>query len=138
VASIHTLVEPKEFPKDLIEACKYKLKKGTKTQNWLNATGGIDGQTFGLEADVLGGKRIEQAFEKVARPYLKTPQEILAKERDGLFKDLRSGIGRKTKDVECLPSFEELAFILMKLSAQEIKKVRKLVQNYDENRHSTS
>lgn len=71
VASVHTLVVPKDLPSELVETCKYKLKKGARTENWLGVTGGIGGEAFGLEADALGAKRIQEAFEKAVRPYLK-------------------------------------------------------------------
>ena len=64
VASVSTLVEPKGLPNDLLEACKYKLKKGTQTDNWINTTGGIAGEAYGLEADAVGAARIAEAVER--------------------------------------------------------------------------
>ena len=64
VASVTTLVEPKFLPQDLLETCKYRLRKGTQSNNWLNATGGIAGQAYGMEVDVLGATRIAEAVER--------------------------------------------------------------------------
>ncbi len=71
VAGVCSLVNPKELPNDLLETCKYKLKKGSKTDNWLKATGGIAKEAFGLEADAFGYQRIQDAYEKAVLPYLK-------------------------------------------------------------------
>ena len=65
VSSVTTLVNPRELPQELVELCKYKLKKDTQTQNWLIATGGIGSEAFGLEADAVGAGRIGEAVERI-------------------------------------------------------------------------
>ena len=85
VFSIHSLVNPNELPNELLDACKYKLKTGASTNNWLKITGGIAGEAFGLEADALGAKRIQEAYEKAVRPYLRViSKEALSQERKSL------------------------------------------------------
>ena len=61
----------KDLSDELIEVCKYKLKKTSITKRWIETTGGIEGENFGLEADALGGKRIRKFFEKAIKDYVK-------------------------------------------------------------------
>lgn len=70
VASLYSLVSPAALPVELVDACRYKLKKDSRTNNWLKATGGIGGLAYGLEADALGGRRIRQGLAKAIEPYL--------------------------------------------------------------------
>lgn len=62
VGSTHSLVTPQVIPKELLDIARYKLKKGTTTSNWVKATGGINNEPYGLEADALGGKKIRLAI----------------------------------------------------------------------------
>lgn len=50
---------------------RYTLPKGSKTTNWLRATGGIDGAPNGLEADAFPPDVIRAAFAAEATPYLR-------------------------------------------------------------------
>jgi hypothetical protein len=56
-----------------IQLSRYRLKKGSKTTNWLRATGGTAGEPYGLEADAFTKDAIRSAFVEEAAPYL---QEI--------------------------------------------------------------
>lgn len=87
VAAVHRLISPKDLSTELIEACKYKLKKGARTNNWLEVTGGIGGGAFGLEADAFGTKRIQEAFKKAVHPYLTVSTRAIS-ERSVAFEDL--------------------------------------------------
>lgn len=70
VAGVCSLITPKGLPAELVEACKYRLKKDSRTANWVETTGGIDGKAYGLEADAWGGKRIRQGLAEAIQPYL--------------------------------------------------------------------
>lgn len=110
VASVHTLVVPKDLPGELVEVCKYKLKKGARTKNWLEVTGGIGGEAFGLEADALGAKRIQEAFERAVRPYLKAlPLDV-------------AGDGKR------LVGFEDLTAAIEMLEARDLKRLQQFLK----------
>lgn len=70
VASIYSLVSPATLPIELVDACRYKLKKDSRTKNWLEATSGIGGLAYGLESDAMGGRRIREGLIKAIEPYL--------------------------------------------------------------------
>lgn len=128
VASVHALVAPKDLPGDLVEAYKYKLKKGAKTQNWLEATGGIGRDAFGLEADALGAKRIQEAFEKAVQPYLKAnPMEILSHERKSLVNLLDMASGSCHEDMSLL-NLKELADVIERLGTDELNELRGILK----------
>ena len=90
IGSTHNLVRPDDLPKELLEICKYKLKPGSKTRNWMRETGGIDGEPFGLELDALGGKRIRDAYDRALSPFLDQPlqRSTIDKEREEFFEFL--------------------------------------------------
>jgi len=54
----------------------YALPKGSKTTNWLQATGGIDGEPYGLEAGAFPPEAIRAAFVAEATPYLCAPRPL--------------------------------------------------------------
>lgn len=70
IGSICSIIKPGLLPPDLLEIYKYRLKASVQTKNWLEVTGGIKGEAYGLEADSLGGQRVRQAFERAIEPYL--------------------------------------------------------------------
>jgi hypothetical protein len=70
---LHTLVHPARLAPEQVQLSRYRLKKGSKTTNWLRATGGIAGEPYGLEADAFTTDAIRSAFVEEAAPYL---QEI--------------------------------------------------------------
>jgi hypothetical protein len=70
LGKVHSVMDPKTLPEELVEIAKYKLTKSAKTDNWVTVTGGIAGEAYGLEADALGGKRIREAYEKAIQPYI--------------------------------------------------------------------
>jgi hypothetical protein len=71
--TLHTLVRPERLDAEQVHLSRYRLKKGSKTTNWLRATGGPAGEPYGLEADAFTKDDIRAAFVEEAAPYL---QEI--------------------------------------------------------------
>jgi hypothetical protein len=43
---------------------KYRLKDSAKTRNWLASASGIDGEPYGIEADVFRRQELLVAFEE--------------------------------------------------------------------------
>lgn len=70
IGSVHSVMDLGLLPSDLLEVYKYRLKASARTRNWLEVTGGIAGEAFGLEADALGGKRVRQAYGDAVASYL--------------------------------------------------------------------
>ena len=64
VAGVHPLVGADRLDPDRVAYSKYRLKDSSKTRNWVEATGGIGGEPYGLEADVLRKKELLAAFEE--------------------------------------------------------------------------
>ena len=76
VASCHSLVTPEIVSN--IEYNKFKLGKGHRVANWLEMTGGIDGESYGLEANALKSFEIRDVFEKSIQPYLAGSSQAFA------------------------------------------------------------
>lgn len=70
IGSVHSVMDLGLLPSHLLEVYKYRLKASARTRNWLEVTGGIAGEAFGLEADALGGKRVRQAYGDAVASYL--------------------------------------------------------------------
>ena len=70
VGAAHSIIKPDLLPVELLEIYKYRLRMSARTKNWLEVTGGINGESYGLEADSLGGKRVRTAFGQAIAPYL--------------------------------------------------------------------
>lgn len=70
VASCHSLVTPDIVSN--IEYNKFKLGKGSRIANWLEITGGINGEPYGLEANALKSFEIRNIFEQSIQSYLAT------------------------------------------------------------------
>ncbi len=73
--TLHSLIHPQRLDPEKVSLSRYKLKKGSKTTNWLEETGGIEGEPYGLEADAFTKGDIRAAFVQEATPYLKEPKE---------------------------------------------------------------
>lgn len=70
IASVHDLIVPTKLSKEKLEDYKYKLKSDARTKNWLESTGGIYGEAYGLEADIFGGSGIRKLCKEAMKPYL--------------------------------------------------------------------
>ena len=90
IGTYHTLVDPKALPRELVEIGKYKLKKNSRTKNWMKITNGIEGKAYGLEADALGGKRIREVYANAVKEYLHKKQlrTYVNNELDEFLKEL--------------------------------------------------
>jgi len=69
--TVHPLVRPDRLVAEQVTLGRYVLPKGRKTTNWVRATGGIDGEPYGLEADAFPPAAIRDAFVAAAAPYLR-------------------------------------------------------------------
>jgi hypothetical protein len=69
--TVHPLIRPERLTTEQVHLSRYTLPKGSKTTNWLRATGGIDGAPDGLEADAFPPDVIRAAFAAEAAPYLR-------------------------------------------------------------------
>jgi hypothetical protein len=72
VGDVHSIISPKGIPHEKLEIYKFKLKAGPKTTNWLQITGGIGGEPYGLQADAFEVNDIREAYAKALGPYLKS------------------------------------------------------------------
>lgn len=84
IGDTHSLIGPNNYPPELLDAAKYRLPGGTKTDNWMQLTGGISGEPFGLELDALGSRRIREAFIAAIKPYLLSAGDIPEDRDQGL------------------------------------------------------
>lgn len=70
----HDLMQLKHFTKREIELFKYNLIFDgawvVLLHRWMEATGGIDGEPFGLEKDAKPRREWQEIFRREARPYL--------------------------------------------------------------------
>ena len=57
--SVYRIVEPEHLSEEQIELSKYELKAGKKTDTWVEETGGLNGEAYGIEANALTSKQIE-------------------------------------------------------------------------------
>ncbi|MCK4517240.1 hypothetical protein KAT92_00555, partial [Candidatus Babeliales bacterium] len=128
VKTSHTLVSPDSLPKKLLEIAKYKLKKEPKTHNWLEATGGISGEPYGLEADALGGKRIRRIYEDAIGPYLNKPmpfESLLNAEAEKYLQTLSATPSYLQEEPE---EKEDLKHIVEGLTDSQLMKLDKILQ----------
>ncbi|MEM1008383.1 MAG: hypothetical protein AAGJ35_05205 [Myxococcota bacterium] len=63
----HTLIHPEHYMPQELEMFSYPLPKRQrrKTANWLDVTGGIDGQALGLESESLPFRRLEGLLKQL-------------------------------------------------------------------------
>jgi hypothetical protein len=95
--TLHPLIGPARLSAEQVALGRYALPKGSKTTNWLRATGGIDGEPYGLEADAFPPETIRAAFVAEATPYLRAfrpldglcilLEEVARRRLDGLTLD---------------------------------------------------
>jgi hypothetical protein len=66
------LVAPSIFTPEELELSKFTLppKQRTKNKKWMERTGGINGQPFGIEADAVPKDRLLARLDKLIRPLL--------------------------------------------------------------------
>ena len=60
--SLHQIVHPKHLSEEDIELSKYQLKAEKKTERWIEATGGLNGEAYGIEANAFTAKLMEDIF----------------------------------------------------------------------------
>jgi hypothetical protein len=77
------LIHPKHFKSKQIKFIKYKLKstlrEKTKNQNWIRETGGVNGESYGIEADAMPRVKTRKLFiEKAKKYFRKTPSSTVA------------------------------------------------------------
>ena len=68
------LVTPAIFSPEELDLSKFSLppKQRTKNRKWMERTGGINGQPFGIEADAVPKARLLSLLDKLLKPLLKT------------------------------------------------------------------
>lgn len=105
--TMHPLIRPERLTTEQVHLGRYTLPKGSKTTNWLRATGGIDGEPYGLEADAFAPEVIRAAFVAEAAPYLRAFRPL-----DGLCALLEEATRRR---LDALP----LAAVVAQIAAME-------------------
>jgi hypothetical protein len=67
-----SLIHPKHYRDDELSLFRFSLprRQKTKNQNWLDETGGIKGELFGLESDSMPRTRLRKLVEEALAPYL--------------------------------------------------------------------
>ena len=60
--ALHRVIDPKHLDAEQIELTKYALRSSKKTESWMEQTGGIQGEPFGIEANAFTPKQIEDIF----------------------------------------------------------------------------
>jgi len=68
---LHPLIGPERLTAEQVALGRYALPKGSKTTNWVRETGGIAGESYGLEADAFAPDVLRAAFIAAATPYLR-------------------------------------------------------------------
>ena len=66
IAGMEMLIKPESYTVEELELYKYPLprKQKTKLRKWLEETGGINGEAYGLESESLPLNRLDEFFEK--------------------------------------------------------------------------
>jgi len=66
------LIHPRHYTADEIELFRFPLprRQKTKNRNWLEETGGIEGELFGLESDSMPRQRLRELIEEELGPYI--------------------------------------------------------------------
>ena len=66
------LIRPEHYTQEEVQLFRYPLptRQRTKNQNWLEETGGIEGELFGLEADSMPRSRLRDLLREKLNPYL--------------------------------------------------------------------
>tara|TARA_B100000614_G_scaffold261357_1_gene290690 strand:+ start:979 stop:1860 length:882 start_codon:yes stop_codon:yes gene_type:complete len=67
VESLETLIQPKHYTADELKLFRFRLPRSqkTKTQRWMEKTGGIDGKEWGLESESMPTERLKSLLEEV-------------------------------------------------------------------------
>jgi len=124
--TVHPLIRPARLSAEQVALGRYALPKGSKTTNWLRATGGIDGEPYGLEADAFPPETIRAAFVEEATPYLRAFRPL-----DGLCALLEETARRR---LEALP----LAAVVAQIAALEAGELLALARHLRQRWRSTS
>lgn len=68
------LIRPEHYTAEELRLFRYPLprRQKTKNQNWLEETGGIEGELFGLEADSMPRSRLRDLLREKLTPYLQS------------------------------------------------------------------
>lgn len=68
----HELIKPEHYAPEEIEIFRFPLpgRQKTKNRKWLEATGGLNGELYGLEADSMPRERLMEKLEEKIRLYL--------------------------------------------------------------------
>jgi len=75
------IIRPDHLTSEQIELCKYSLTDTKKTETWMEETGGIGGEPYGIEANAFTPKQIEEIFLSCVGERLRPVEE--RKEDDG-------------------------------------------------------
>lgn len=66
VSELVTLIEPRHYSEEELDLYRYRLPKSqrAKTDAWLEKTGGVAGERYGLEAESMPVERLEELVKK--------------------------------------------------------------------------
>jgi len=73
VVEYHNLIKPAHYTEQELEYFRFPIpsKYRGRIESWMNESGGIDGQPFGLEADSMPKSRLWDLLAEQIKPYLR-------------------------------------------------------------------
>ena len=72
VTEMHSLITQDKMAPERVVYAKYRLKNSSKTRNWVEKTGGIDGEPYGIEADAFKKHEIADTFKEKLKDLIKS------------------------------------------------------------------
>lgn len=78
-SELTTVIDPKHYTKEEIKIARFPLskKERTKLKKWLEKTGGIDGQAFGLESESMPLERLKGIVTELIEGVSKQKKRIV-------------------------------------------------------------
>lgn len=121
--AVHSLITPDNLAAEKLEMNKIPLSESARAQNWLDQTGGIGGELYGLQADAFGKNEIRAIFRREAGPYLKpvTPE---ADNAGGLLDTLDTLVRWKRGTL----SLDELADLIVGLDPAHLEALQQKIR----------
>lgn len=73
VHKLHSLIEPSHYTEEELEYFSFPVPSRYKARisSWMEESGGIAGEPFGLEADSMPQERLQRILSEEIRPYLR-------------------------------------------------------------------